>query len=546
MTKRRIVCLTLISAVLGACGSPSSDAERGPIGGATGNELAAEQVLHWGNAAEPQSLDPHRVEGVPGSNIDRDLFEGLVEEAPNGDLIPGAAESWHISDDGLTYTFDLRREARWSNGERLTAADWVYGLRRSADPATGSRYTFILEPIRNAAAVSAGRMPVEALGVRAIGDYGLEIQLESPTPYFLGLLTNSSTYAMHRASVDRYGDRVTRPGNFVSNGAYMLDDWVVQSHVKLVRNPHYWDDVSTVIDEVYFHAMENRVAEISRYRANEIDITYTDLPVSQLDWIMENLADELIVGPYLGSYYYGFNLEQPPFKDNLALRKALTLAVDREIITRDIRKAGEIPAFGWVPPVANYEQQAMPETAWTQQEREAQARRLYAQAGYSAEHPLEVEILYNTEESHRAIAVAVAAMWRQVLGVRTTITNQEWKVYLDTRRQKLETQVYRAGWIGDYNDANTFASIFHSSSRLNDSGFDNREYDRLLELAAAERDPNRRAEYLQEAERVLLAELPIMPLYFYVTTRLVKPWVAGYEPNIMNHHRSKNFRILAH
>lgn len=537
----------IVLLALQACGSADNAVERKtPIGGASGTELAPVQVLHWGNGSEPQSIDPHRGEGVPGSNIDRDLFEGLVEEAANGDLIPGAAESWDISDDGTRYTFHLRRNARWSNGDAVTSADWVYGLHRSLDPKTGSRYTFILEPIVNAADVAAGKLPVDMLGVRALDDYTLEIDLESPTPYFLGLLTHSTSYAMHRASVEQYGDRVTRPGNFVTNGAYMLAEWVSQSHIKLVRNPYYWDNDSTIIDEVYYHAMENRVAEISRYRANELDITYTDLPVSQLDWIMQNLADELEIGPYLGSYYYGFNLEKPPFKDNLALRKALTLAINREIITKDIRKAGEIPAFGWVPPVANYEPQQMPEADWTQEEREQEAKRLYAEAGYSKDKPLKVEILYNTEESHRAIAVAVAAMWRQVLGVETSILNQEWKVYLDTRRQKLDTQVFRAGWIGDYNDANTFAAMFLSTSGLNDSGYKNPRYDELVRLAAKEGDLEVRAGYLEEAERILLQDLPIMPMYFYVTTRLVKPWVAGLEPNIMNHNHTKYLRILAH
>ncbi len=537
----------LAAIALSSCGTdapgPSATLQ---VGGASGTDLAAEQVLHWGNGSEPQSLDPHRGEGVPGANIQRDLFDGLVNEAPNGDLVPGGAASWELSEDGTVYTFRLRENARWSNGEPVTADDWVYSLRRSADPVTGSRYTFILEPILNAAKISAGELPPDAMGVRAIDDYTLEITLEAPTPYFLGLLTHSTTYAMHRASVEAHGDRVTRPGNLVSNGAYMLTEWVAQSHVKLERNPYYWDNDSTTIDEVYFHAQENRVAEIARYRADEIDITYTDLPVTQLDWIMENLADELVTGPYLGSYYYGFNLEQPPFRDNPQLRRALTLAVDRDIITQQIRKAGEIPAFGWVPPVLNYDSQQMPEADWTQAEREAEARRLYAAAGYSADNPLEVEILYNTEDSHRVIAIAIASMWRAVLGVETSITNQEWKVYLDTRRQKLETQVFRAGWIGDYNDANTFAAMFLSDSDLNDSGYVNARYDELIDLAAREIDLERRAEYLEEAERVLLEDLPIMPLYFYATTRLVKPWVAGLGQNIMNHHHSKDLRILAH
>jgi len=534
-----------LAAALGACAgeAPSTTAR---VGGASGTELAAEQVLHWGNGAEPQGLDPHKSEGVPSSNILRDLFEGLVNEAPNGDLEPGGAQSWDINDDGSVYTFHLRRNARWSNGDPVTAHDWAWGIRRSADPVTGSRYTFILEPILNAAKISAGELPPDTLGVRAIDDFTLEITLEAPTPYFLGLLTHSSTYAMHRPSVEAHGERVTRPGNFVTNGAYMLAEWVAQSHIRLVRNPHYRDDESTVIDEVWFHAQENRVAEISRYRANELDITYTDLPVTQLDWVMENLAEDLVVGPYLGSYYYGFNVTRPPFKDNPALRRALTLAVDRDIITTQIRKAGEIPSYGWVPPVANYTGQQMPEAQWTQAEREAEARRLYAQAGYSDANPLEVEITYNTEDSHRVIAVAIASMWREVLGVETRITNQEWKVFLETRRQKAQTEVFRGGWIGDYNDANTFAALFLSTSAVNDAGYASPQYDALIRAAAREIDLERRAEILEEAERVLLRDMPIMPLYFYATTRLVKPWVAGFEQNIMNHHHSKDLRILAH
>jgi oligopeptide transport system substrate-binding protein len=351
---------------------------------------------------------------------------------------------------------------------------------------------------------------------------------------------------MHRPSVEMHGDQVARPGNLVSNGAYMLDEWVAQSHIRVVRNPYYWDNESTVIDEVWFYALENRVAEISRYRADELDITYTGLPVTQLDWIKENLPEDLVVGPYLGSYYYGFNMTQPPFRDNPELRKALTLAIDRQIITEQIRKAGEVPAFGWVPPVLNYEGQQMPEAEWTQEEREAEARRLYAAAGYSESNPLEIEIKYNTEDSHRVIAIAIASMWREVLGVETAITNQEWKVFLETRRQKIDTQIYRAGWIGDYNDANTFAAMFLSTSEMNDSGYENPRYDELIYAAAQESDLERRAELLQEAERILLNDLPIIPLYFYSTTRLVKPWVAGLEQNIMNHDYSKHLRILAH
>ncbi len=541
--------LPLIALALAAC--TSADDTGGPaprtvaVGGASGTELAAQQILRWGNGGEPQSLDPHRSEGNPSSNIQRDLFEGLVNEAPNGDLEPGAASSWDISDDGLVYTFHLRPDARWSNGDPVTAEDWVYSLRRSLDPATLSRYTFIMSPIVNADAVAAGELPTDELGVRAVDPLTLEISLHSTTPYFLGLLTHSATYAVHRASVEAHGDQWTRPGNLVSNGAFVLTDWVVQSHVKLVRNPQYWDNANTRLDEVWFYTTEDQSAELRRYRADELDITYT-VPKRQMDWIRENLSDEMAFAPYLATYYYGFNVTRPPFKDNPQLRRALSLAIDRDIITRQVTAAGEVPAYGWVPPVNGYVGQQMPEAAWTQEQRNAEARRLYAEAGYSAENPLRTEIMYNTQEDHRRIALAAAAMWKQVLGVEAQILNQEWKVFLDTRRQKIDTEIFRSGWIGDYNDANTFAELMITGGGINDSGYSNPAYDALIRRAAREGDLAARAEILEEAERLLLADMPIMPIYFYVTSRLKKPWVGGYEPNIMDHHRSKNYYILKH
>lgn len=548
MMRRVSLGATIVTVMLlQACGSSEGPVDSVvTIGGASGAELAERQVLRWGNGAEPQTLDPHKSEGVPSSNIGRDLFEGLVNEAPDGSLLPGAAESWELSDDGRTYTFALRQSARWSNGDPVTAEDWVYSLRRSLDPATLSAYTFILFPIRNAEAIAAGERPITDLGVSAVDDYTLKIELENATPYFLGLLTHSASYAVHRASVEAHGDRHTRPGNLVSNGAYKLEEWVVQSHVKLARNEHYWDNGNTVIDEVYFYNTEDQSAELRRYRAGEIDISYTSLPQSQLPWIRENLGDELVVAPYLGTYYYGFNLTRPPFENNLPLRRALALAIDRDIITTQVMQAGQIPAYGWVPAVINYENQSMPEADWTQAEREEEARRLYAEAGYSREDPLRVKFTYNTEENHRSVGVAVAAMWKTVLGVETTLENQEWKVFLDTRKRKRDTEVFRDAWIGDYNDAYTFAELLLSDSGLNHYGYNNPEYDRLLGAASMERDLARRAKILEQAERLMLSDMPILPIYFYVNARLIKPWVAGYTSNIMDHHRTKNFRILAH
>lgn len=515
------------------------------VGGATGRELAAEQILRKGNGAEPESLDPHRAESVPASNILRDLFEGLTLEAPDGSIVPGSAERWDISADGLTYTFHMRSGLRWSNGEPLTARDFEYGLRRSCDPATLNEYASILYPIRNAEAVITGKAPVSELGVRALDEATLEIRLEGPTPYLLGLLTHATAYPAHRASVEQFGAKFARPGALVSNGAYRLDEWVVQSHIRLQRNPQYWNDAKTVINEVWYYPIENDDAEINRYRAGELDFT-EGLPFRQVRWLRENLPDDVRISPYLGTYYFGFNNTRPPFKDNLPLRMALSLAVDREILTQRVMGSGEIAAYGFVPPVADYTGQKAPWAEWTQEQRNAEARRLYREAGYSEQHPLEVEVLYNTDQNHKRIAGALAAMWKQTLGVRAKLLNQEWKVFLENRKRKIITQVFRSGWIGDYNDAYTFSQLMHSANGQNDPGYASAAYDAFLGQAALTADPAQRRSLLEAAERQLLADMPLIPLYFYVSKRLVKPWVGGFTPNIMDHHHSKDFYILAH
>ena len=540
-----LACLPVLLAGCADSGSAGPDGVDPQIGGESGTELAERQVLHRGNGAEPQSLDPHKSEGVPESNLQRDLYEGLTIDDPELGVVPGAAESWEISPDGTVYTFRMRANGRWSNGDPVTAHDFAYGLRRSVDPATLSNYSIMLRPILNAEKVIAGDLPPEALGVRAIDDLTLEITLEAPTPYFLGVLNHSASYPVHRGTVEKYGDRWARPGRLVSNGAYRLKDWVMQSHIVLERNPYYWDNQNTTIEEVWFYPIENQSIELQRYRADALDMTY-ELPFRQLAWLRENLADDIRISEYLGIYYFGLNVTRPPFQDNVALRRALNLAIDRELLTRQVTNAGEIPAYGYVPAAAYYEQ-VVPEWAdWTQEERVAEARRLYEEAGYSPDDPLTVQILYNTHENHRTIAVAIASMWQEALGIETELVNQEWKVYLETRRTKQDTEVFRAGWIGDYNDAYNFLEILHSESGLNDPGWNNPRYDALLEAASREIDLERRAQLMHEAEQLVLEELPVIPVYFYVTKRLVKPWVGNYRPHVLDHVQTKDLKILKH
>lgn len=508
--------------------------------------LAREQVLRAGNGPEPATLDPHKSEGVSDANILRDLYEGLTSVSPTGAVIPGAAERWDISADGLEYVFHLRDAARWSNGDALTAEDFVFGLRRSADPRTASNYSQILTPILNADAVTSGHQPPETLGVDALDTHTLRIRLKAPTPYFLGLLSHSTTYPIHRASYERYGAGFARPGRLVSNGAYQLAEWVVQSQVTLRRNPHYWNNAATSIDTVIFVPTEDLNSELKRYRAGELDVTY-EIPLVQAPWIREHFGRQLRVATYAGTYYYGYNLTRPPFKGSPALRRALALVVDRDVIVNKVLKGVAKPAYGWVPPgVWNYTPQQPEWATWSRERRLAEARRLYAQAGFTAEHPAEVEIRYNTNEDHKRIATVIAAMWKQTLGVRTSLVNEEFKVFLNNRNLKRVTQAFRASWIADYDDASAFLDILHSTHGQNDSGYKNPVYDALLAQAAHEPDLARRRELLQQAERVALDDDPLLPIYYYVSKHLVKPWVDGWQDNILDYHYSKDLRILEH
>lgn len=500
--------------------------------------LHAETVLKRGNGAEPETLDIHKSSGVTEANIQRDMFEGLLVEDASGKLQPGMAEKWEISSDGKVYTFHLR-DALWSDGTPVTADDFVFAYRRALDPATASDYAFILWPIENAESYSKGTSKDPAqVGVKAISPKTLEIRLRAPTPYFLGLLTHPMTFPLPQKAVQTAGNAWIKPENIRCNGAYCLSEWQPQAHVKLTKNPHYRRAKDIAIDTVYYIPTEDQNSELKRFRAGELDIT-NDVPADQIKTVQQDFPKEFRNTPYIGTYYYAFNLQQPPFKDNPKLTRALALAIDRDILTDKITQGGEIPAWGWLPAVDNYTQQSMEEKALDKAAREQRAKELYAESGYGPDKPLEVEILYNTSDNNKKLAVAIAAMWKQVLGVKTTLRNEEWKVYLNSRRQK-QFQVVRASWIGDYNDAHTFLSLFKSDvGEMNTSGYANPEYDRLLKEAESQADPQKRREAMEQAERVLLADTPIIPIYFNTSQHLVSSKVTGWEDNIMDVHHTQ-------
>ena len=503
----------------------------------------ADTILRRGNGSEPKGLDPHTSEGTSEANIKRDIFEGLTARGKDAAVIPGVAEKWDISADGKTYTFHLR-DTTWSDGTPFTAHDVVYAWQRDVDPATGGKYSFLLYPVKNAKAIAEGDIKDPGqLGAKATDDHTLVVELEAATPYFLDMLTHVSTYPVPRHIIEKHGKNWTRPENIVGNGAFKMTAWQPNAHITLKKSDTYWDKNNVKLDQVIYYPTEDQNTELKRYRAGELDMTY-EIPLDQIKWLRENLKDELKIGPLLGAYYYGFNLTRPPFKDNPKLREALTLAIDRDIITGKITGTGETPIYGIVPPgIAGYDNYRPVYAGLSQQEREEKARQLYAEAGYSKDKPLKVELLYNTNENHKKIAIAIAAMWKKILGVEVQPVNQEWKVFLNTRQEKTSTEAFRAGWFGDYNDPNTFLELYLSKAGLNDSGYNSAKFDDLLHRASLEQDSGKRAALLKEAEQELIDSYAIAPIYSYVSKRLVKPYVKGYTPNIMDQYPSKHLSI---
>jgi len=506
--------------------------------------LAQEQLVRRGNGEEPQTLDPHLAEGTPASHILRDLFEGLTTESPDGDVIPGAAARWNISRDARTYTFYLRRDSLWSNGDPVLAEDFVYSLRRSANPETASNSAVMLLPIQNAREVLAGELPVEDLGISLLDEFTLQITLTGPTPYFLGLLAHPVAYPVNRRNIEEYGDQFSRPGNLVSNGAYLLQAWNPRVSIELRKNLLYREADRTIIEHVIYLPIEDLSAEVTQFRSGGLDWT-NEVPNNQFKWLQRYYPDELVVSPWMGSYFFGFNLATEPFVENPELRQALILAIDRQVITEKVTQFGEKPSFALVPPGIDGYVPFSPEYAdWTQEQRNEQARHLYQLAGYSDDDPLRVEIRYNTSENHKKIALAIASMWKQALGVNASLVNEEFRVFLQNREQKAITQVFRAGWISDYNDPYSFLEMFRTGHGRNDYAYSNSTFDALLDEVGTERVRARRERLMFESERVLLSDFVVIPIYTYVTKRLVDQRLRGWENNVMDHHLTRHMFML--
>jgi oligopeptide transport system substrate-binding protein len=495
-----------------------------------------------GAGNEPDSLDPQKARSVEAQAILRDLCEGLTVLDKSAGVAPGVATDWTVSADGKTYTFNLRPQARWSNGDRVVAADFVAALRRLVDPASASPYAQVIDAVANAGEIVAGKKPPDALGVSAPDDSTVVVELTSPAAYLPNLLAHPSACPVHRPTLAAHPDELAKPGVMVSNGAFVLNQWVQGSHILIVRNPYYWNAAATRLDAVKYLLISDENAELMRYRAGELQVTY-QVPRGQFDWIRANLAGQLHIAPQLDTYYYGFNLNRGPFKDNPGLRRALSLVIDRDRLVRSVLRVGELPAYGWVPPgVSNYTSQSVDYRDTPMVDRIAEARRLYAQAGYSAAKPLRFELRYNAGEVHNKVALAVASMWKEALGVEVRLTAVEFKSLLQDIDSG-DVEVFRSSWMGDYNDAFTFAQYFKSTFGINLPHYRSAEYDSLITSAAAEVDPAKRRDLLQNAERVMLRDHPVIPLYFYVNKHLVKPEVQGWYDNVMDVVYSKDLAL---
>jgi len=498
-------------------------------------------TVNRGLGPEPDSLDIHQAQGLSAINLLRDLREGLLSFDATGELVPGQAISWQVLDGGKRYRFTLRPEARWSNGDTVTAADFIRAWHRAFSPQTASATAGLLQIVKNAAAIMSGKMAVDELGIEELEPGILEIRLIRPAPWLLELLAHPVSFPLHRSSMDE-------PRQAPVNGPFILAGWTPRASISLEKNSVYYAASSVLVDAVEYFPIEQPAAELLRFRARELDITET-IPPGRYDWLKENLGAELRTHPYLGSFWLGINFRHPVLGHSAALRRALALAIDREILVRVVLGAGEMPGWGIVPPgISGYLPAQMAESGWNQERREAEAVRLFKeagnQAGFGKHNTLVLELRYNTSQLHRRMAVAVSAMWQQVLGVATELVNEEWKVFVNNRKMGVVTEVFRGGWIADYSDPASFLDLFANDSALNTTFYANPEFDQLLASTHLV-SGLARMELLRNAESVLIQDMPVIPLYYYVSRHLVNTRITGFADNVRDIHLSRYLAIAS-
>jgi oligopeptide transport system substrate-binding protein len=498
-------------------------------------------VLRRGLGGEPASLDPAAAADNFSTQVLQDLYEGLTTESPAGDVLPGVASSWKIDPTGTEYTFQLRPNARWSNGQMIRAQDFVSAWQRVLDPKQASPVSSDLRLIVGAAAIIAGTQAPSSLGVSAPSADALVVNLVQPAAYFLQLLAHSAAFPVYSDASARSHD----PKTWISNGPYIVSNWQPGTRIGLTQNSQYWDRAEVHIPSVQYVFASDQNAQFAAYRAGQLDVTDT-VPPNALKSLRTEHSNELVIAPYLATAYYGLNFTHKPFEGDLKLRKALAMAIDRQRLVQALA-LGQIGAFGIVPPgTLNYSAQRWEWENLSDAARIEQAKNLYKEAGYSREAPLHLRLLFNSSPAIKQTAIMIAAMWKEELGVDTELTDEEFRVFLQSRRDKKRWDVVRLAWNADYNDASNFLDIFRTDSPNNDSGYNNPSFDKLLDDASATADTVRRKGMLEEAEKTMPADYPVVPLYFFVSKRLVKPYVAGVRPNPLDRVGSKFLSILPH
>lgn len=539
ITKKNLVAAGILTALI-AGNAMAADVPAGV-------QLAEKQTLVRNNGAEVQSLDPHKIEGVPESNVNRDLFEGLLVTDVDGHPAPGVAEKWE-NKDFKVWTFHLRKDAKWSDGTPVTAEDFVYSWQRLANPNTASPYASYLQygHIANIDDIIAGKKPVTDLGVKAIDANTFEVTLSESVPYFYKLLVHPSVSPVPKSAVEKFGEKWTQPANIVTNGAYKLKDWVVNERMVLERNPQYWDNAKTVINQVTYLPISSEVTDVNRYRSGEIDMTYNNMPIELFQKLKKEIPKEVHVDPYLCTYYYEINNQKAPFTD-VRVRTALKLALDRDIIVNKVKNQGDLPAYSYTPPYTDGMKLVEPEWfKWSQEKRNEEAKKLLAEAGYTADKPLTFNLLYNTSDLHKKLAIAVASIWKKNLGANVKLENQEWKTFLDTRHQGT-FDVARAGWCADYNEPTSFLNTMLSDSSNNTAHYKSPAFDKIIGDTLKVTDDAQRAELYAKSEEQLDKDSAIVPVYYYVNARLVKPWVGGYTgKDPLDNISVKNLYIIKH
>ena len=521
--------------LLGGCSAPSNV-----------ENAIEEKILHFGLGSEPQYLDPHLASSVSAHNVIIALIEGLVSEDPKTlKPLPGVAESWDISEDGLLYTFHLRKNAKWSNGDPVTAHDFVYSYRRILNPNLASQYASMLHGLKNARKYHEEGLKWEEakVGAVAIDNHTLQLTLENPTPYFLELLNHYSWFPAHPPTIKKFdafekqGTPWTRPGNYVGNGPFILSEHKVNSVIEVKKNPNYWDAETVSLEAIRFYPIESADTEERAFRSGFLRLTQTVSP-DRIDFLKQNHPEIIHFEPYLGTYFYRFNLEEPPF-DDVRVRLAFNLATDRQAIVEKVTKGGQVPARCFTPPGTGG---FSPESRFRFDPQKAKA----LIQDYLDEKGLKslpkIELKYNTSEGHKKVAEALQGMWKNHLGAEIQLLNMEWKVFLSTI-EKRDFSLARAGWIGDYVDANTFLHMWRTGDGHNNTGWSNARYDELLELAAKESDSEKRFSYFEECEKLLSEHAPILPIYFYVHVTLRSPTVKGWHPTLLDHHPYKYVRL---